>query len=178
MPALAFEGSEPIAEARSAARFLTDVQAVHGIPVVDRAMGTVQLAVSELATNAYKYAPGHCLVDLEVSEGTVQISVWDTDPTLPAACSADPGRVGQHGLEIIMAVCQSFEVRREPVGKRVRAAIVLADGMDAGQPPRAPEPCGSLTGQVVAEPGSDPGQHSSECVCGRTPDTNHGENLS
>lgn len=26
-----------------------------------------------------------------------------------------------------MVVCQSFEVRREPVGKRVRAAIVLAD---------------------------------------------------
>jgi hypothetical protein len=25
-----------------------------------------------------------------------------------------------------MAVCRSFEVRREPVGKRVKAAIVLA----------------------------------------------------
>lgn len=75
-----------------------------------------------------KYAPGPCLLDLEVSEGTVQISVWGTDPTLPAACPTDPGRVGQHGLEIIMAVCQTFEVRREPVGKRVRAAIVLADG--------------------------------------------------
>ncbi|WP_433455532.1 hypothetical protein ACQPXS_46185 [Streptomyces sp. CA-142005] len=57
LSALAFEGSEPIAEARSAARrFLTDVQAVHGILVSDRAMGTVQLAVSELATNAFKYA--------------------------------------------------------------------------------------------------------------------------
>ncbi|MFF9110006.1 ATP-binding protein [Streptomyces sp. NPDC014805] len=76
-----------------------------------------------------KYAPGPCLLDLEVSEGTVQVSVWDTDLTLPAACPADPGRVGRHGLEIIMAVCQSFEVRREPVGKRVRAAIVLADGL-------------------------------------------------
>ncbi|MEU7057920.1 ATP-binding protein [Streptomyces sp. NPDC046197] len=128
LSARAFEGSEPIAEARSAARrFLTDVQAVHGILVCDRAMGTVQLAVSELVTNAYTYAPGPCLLDLEVSEGAVQVSVWDTDPTLPAACPADPGRVGQHGLEIIMAVCQSFEVRREPVGKRVRAAIVLAD---------------------------------------------------
>ncbi|GGP56059.1 hypothetical protein GCM10010287_04080 [Streptomyces variabilis] len=39
-----------------------------------------------------------------------------------------PGRGGQHGLGIVMAVCQSFEVRREPVGERVRAAIVLADG--------------------------------------------------
>ncbi|MGW7824527.1 ATP-binding protein [Streptomyces puniciscabiei] len=128
LSALAFEGREPIAEARSAARrFLTDMQAVHGIPVSERAMGTVQLVVSELVTNAYKYAPGPCLLDLEVSDGAVQISVWDSDPILPAACPADPGRVGQHGLEIIMAVCQSFEVRREPVGKRVRAAIVLAD---------------------------------------------------
>lgn len=140
LSALAFEGGEPIAEARSAARrFLTDVQAVHGIPVSDRATGTVQMAVSELVTNAYKYAPGPCLLDLEVSEGTVQISVWDTDTTLPA-CLADPGRVGQHGLEIVMAVCQSFEVRREPVGKRVRAAIVLADGPGG-------DPAGRLPGR-------------------------------
>lgn len=137
LSALAFEGSEPIAEARSATRrFMTDVQAVHGIPVSDRAMGTVQLVVSELVTNAYKYAPGPCMLDLEVSNGTVRISVWDTDPTLPAVCPADPSRIGQHGLEIIMAVCQSFEVRREPVGKRITVAITLADdpgGAPAGR---------------------------------------------
>lgn len=128
LSALAFEGSEPIAEAREAARqFMTDVQAVHGIPVSNRAMGAVELVVSELMTNAYKYAPGPCLLDLEVSDGTVQISVWDTNPTLPAACAGDPGRVGQHGLEIVIALCHSFEIRREPVGKRVRAAVVLAD---------------------------------------------------
>lgn len=90
-------------------------------------MGMVELVVSELVTNAHKYAPGPCLLDLEVVDGAVEISVWDSDPTLPAACPADPGRVGQHGLEIAMAVCRSFEVRREPVGKRVKAAIVLAD---------------------------------------------------
>jgi anti-sigma regulatory factor (Ser/Thr protein kinase) len=128
LSAVALDGSEPIAEARHAARrFMTEVQAVHGLPVSDRAMGLVELVASELVTNAYKYAPGPCLLDLEVTDGSVEISVWDTDPTLPAACAADPGRVGQHGLEIVMAVCRSFEVRREPVGKRVKAAIVLAD---------------------------------------------------
>ncbi|WP_053748191.1 ATP-binding protein [Streptomyces sp. MMG1533] len=128
LSAFAFEGSEPIAAARHAARrFMAEVQAVHGIPVSDRAMGTVQLVVSEFVTNAYKYAPGPCLLDLEVSGGAVQISVWDTEPTLPTACTEDPGRVGQHGLEIVMGVCRSFEVRREPVGKRVTASIVLAD---------------------------------------------------
>jgi anti-sigma regulatory factor (Ser/Thr protein kinase) len=125
---LAFEGSEPVADARHAARrFMTEVQAVQGIPVSDRAIGAVQLVVSELVTNAYKYAPGPCLLDLEVSDGAVEISVWDSDPTLPAVRAADPGRIGQHGLEIVMGVCRSFEVCREPVGKRVRATVVLAD---------------------------------------------------
>nr|WP_259333683.1 ATP-binding protein [Streptomyces umbrinus] len=130
---VALDGSEPIAEARhSACRFMAEVQAVHGLPVSERAMGMVELVVSELVTNAYKYAPGPCLLDLELSNGAVEISVWDTDPTLPAACPADPGRVGQHGLEIAMAVCRSFEVRREPVGKRVKAPIVLADDPGGG----------------------------------------------
>jgi hypothetical protein len=41
--------------------------------------------------------------------------------------AADTGRVGQHRLEIVMAVCQSFQMHREPVGKRITAAVVLAD---------------------------------------------------
>ncbi|WP_229843804.1 hypothetical protein [Streptomyces chryseus] len=56
----AFEGSEGIAAARDLARsFLTDVQAAHGLPVSGRAMGMVPLAVSELVTNARKYAPAN-----------------------------------------------------------------------------------------------------------------------
>ncbi|MET7645039.1 ATP-binding protein [Streptomyces sp. NPDC005426] len=128
LSALAFASDEPVAEARRAAGdFLTEVQAVHGIPVSDRAMGMVQLVVSELVTNAYKYAPGPCLLDLEIRDGAVEISVWDTEPTLPVARAADPGRVGQHGLEIVIGVCRSFEMLREPVGKRIKAAVVLAD---------------------------------------------------
>lgn len=66
--AMALDGIEPIAGARRAARsFMTAVQAVHGLPVSDRAMSMVELVVSELVTNAYKYAPGPCLLELEVS---------------------------------------------------------------------------------------------------------------
>lgn len=118
--------------------FLTDVQAVHGLPVSGRAMGMVQLVVSELVTNAYKYAPGPCLVTLELSGGAVQVTVWDSEPTLPVARAVDPGRVGQHGLEIVMAVCQSFEAHREPVGKRITATVVLAD-----------DPSGDVAGRVL-----------------------------
>ncbi|MGW0817481.1 ATP-binding protein [Streptomyces viridiviolaceus] len=135
MSAAAFAGSEPVAEARETARrFLTEVQSVHGIPVSDHVLGMVLLVVSELVTNAYKYAPGPCLLDLAVGDGVVEISVWDTDPVLPVARAADVGRVGQHGLEIVLGVCQSFEVRREPVGKRIKAAILLADDPN-GYPP-------------------------------------------
>ncbi|MFG3284527.1 ATP-binding protein [Streptomyces sp. NPDC048111] len=121
-------GDEPIGAARDVARrFLAEVQADHGIPVSSRAMGLVLLVVSELVTNAYKYAPGPCLLDLKVSGGSVEVSVWDSESALPLTLPADPGRVGQHGLEIVMGVCRSFEVRREPVGKRVTVSIVLAD---------------------------------------------------
>ncbi|MGW7461873.1 ATP-binding protein [Streptomyces sp. NPDC054797] len=124
----AYAGTEPLARARRAARdFLYEVQAVHGIPVSDRVMDTVQLVVSELVTNTRKYAPGPCLLDLGISDGAVVISVWDTDPTLPVAHATNPSRPGQHGLEIVMAVCRSFEVRREPVGKLIRTTVTLAD---------------------------------------------------
>ncbi|MGW3866682.1 ATP-binding protein [Streptomyces sp. NPDC005047] len=135
----AYEGSKEIAGARDLARsFLTDVQAVHGLPVSARAMGMVQLVVSELVTNARKYAPGPCLLTLEVSDGAVEVTVWDSEPVLPIAKAADPDRVGQHGLEIVMAVCRSIEVHREPVGKRIKAAVVLADN-----------PGGDVAGRLV-----------------------------
>ncbi|MFE1013516.1 ATP-binding protein [Streptomyces sp. NPDC058794] len=117
-----------IARGRELARaFLTRVRTTRDRPVPDRAVDLVQLVVSELLTNACKYAPGPSLVDLELAEDRVEVTVWDSDPVLPVAEGADPDRVGRHGLEIVMAVCQSFEVHREPVGKRMRAAVRLAD---------------------------------------------------
>ncbi|MFD6556393.1 ATP-binding protein [Streptomyces sp. NPDC058398] len=107
--------------------FLTSLQAVHGLPVSARAMGMVQLVVSELVTNARKYAPGPCLLTLQVEDGAVQVSVWDSSITLPSVPAPDPERIGQHGLELVMAVCQTFCVHREPVGKRITAAVALAD---------------------------------------------------
>ncbi|MDT0485457.1 ATP-binding protein [Streptomyces doebereineriae] len=138
IPVPPLEGSADIAEARDLARvFLTSVQAEHGLPVSARAMGMVQLVVSELVTNARKYAPGPCLLDLEINESAVRISVWDSSTTQPSVQAADPERVGRHGLEIVMAVSQTFCVHREPVGKRITVSVVLADdpgGDVAGHP--------------------------------------------
>jgi anti-sigma regulatory factor (Ser/Thr protein kinase) len=111
---VAFPGGAEIAEARAPARsFLADLQAGHGLPVSERAMGTVQLVVNELVTNARKHAPGPWLLTLELDGGVVEVSVWDTEPRTPVIRAADPQRVGQHGLEIVTAVCRDFEVHRE-----------------------------------------------------------------
>jgi anti-sigma regulatory factor (Ser/Thr protein kinase) len=77
---------------------LTTVQAVHGLPVSVRAMGVVQLVVSELVTNARKYAPGPCLLDLEIVEGAVQISVWTAAPRCrPSRQPTRKGRAARPG---------------------------------------------------------------------------------
>nr|WP_221350986.1 ATP-binding protein [Streptomyces sp. REN17] len=122
-----------IAEARHlAVDFLSRAQAEHGLPVTARAMDLTQLVVSELVTNALKYAPGPVLLDLRIVGGMLEVAVWDSDPVLPMARASDPGRVGQHGLEIVMAVCEGFEVQRQPVGKQitVRIALLTDPGLD------------------------------------------------
>ncbi|MFI8194740.1 ATP-binding protein [Streptomyces sp. NPDC085946] len=136
--ALDGDGTDIARARRLAAGFLTRVQAEHGLPVSQRALDVTQLVVSELVTNARKYAPGPVLLDLRIAGDLVEVAVWDSDPVLPIARAADAGRVGQHGLEIVMAVAQGFEVQREPVGKRITARIALLDdpgGAVAGHRP-------------------------------------------
>jgi anti-sigma regulatory factor (Ser/Thr protein kinase) len=115
-----------IAEARHLAMaFLSRARTVHDVSVSSRAMDLTQLVVSELVTNALKYAPGPVLMDLRVVDGMVEVTVWDSDPTVPAAREADPGRIGQHGLEIVTRITEHLSVRREPVGKRITALLSL-----------------------------------------------------
>ncbi|WP_328752717.1 ATP-binding protein [Streptomyces sp. NBC_00285] len=93
----------------------------------ERATDHTRLVVSELVTNALKYAPGPVLMELRIAAHALDVVVWDSDPTVPAVLPADPARIGQHGLEIVRAVTQDLFTEQEPVGKRVTARIALSD---------------------------------------------------
>ncbi|MEV6121178.1 ATP-binding protein [Streptomyces sp. NPDC052077] len=124
-------GPGDIARGRELARgFLERLRATGGPAVSDRTAGMVQLVVSELLTNACKYAPGPSSLGLALVDGAVEITVWDSAPVVspvPVARTADPGRIGGHGLEIVTALCQSLDVRRAPGGKRTTARLRLVD---------------------------------------------------
>ncbi|WP_329129750.1 ATP-binding protein [Streptomyces sp. NBC_01476] len=115
-----------IAEARAfTAAFLERARTLHGARVPEQADADAQLVVSELVTNAFKYAPGPCALDLEIRGPVLEITLWDTNTALPIARAAEPGRIGQHGLEIVFALADGFDVRREPVGKRITVTLAL-----------------------------------------------------
>ncbi|MFJ8134372.1 ATP-binding protein [Streptomyces sp. NPDC096013] len=129
-----------IAEARDlAADFLVRAGTDHGVAVSARAMDLTRLVVSELVTNAGRHAPGPLRMQLRILDDAVEVTVRDTARVQLLARPADPRRVGQHGLEIVMAVAQAFQVRLEPNGKAVTARIALADGVrGTGSPGGSP----------------------------------------
>jgi anti-sigma regulatory factor (Ser/Thr protein kinase) len=90
-------------------------------PVVE----TAQLVVSELVTNAVKYTSGPCGVELELVDDAVEITVWDTSTTAVTAMEPDPGRIGRHGMEIVVALCGGFDVARTAGGKRITVRLEL-----------------------------------------------------
>ncbi|MFE6764571.1 ATP-binding protein [Streptomyces sp. NPDC057689] len=123
--------SGAIARARGFVRdFLSGTGSSRGWPVSERASDSAQLVVSELATNVCKYAPGPCLLDLESDGAMLSITMWDSGPMLPVASPCDPTRIGRHGLELVLSLCQSFEIHREPVGKRLTVRLSLLDSTD------------------------------------------------
>lgn len=65
------------------------------------------------------------------------VTVRDTARAQVLAHPVDPRRVGQHGLEIVMAVVRAFQVRLEPTGKTVTARIALSDGGAGTGSPRS-----------------------------------------
>ncbi|MFJ5934046.1 ATP-binding protein [Streptomyces sp. NPDC093071] len=123
-------GNRIAAARRHAGVFLDRMRTEYGLPISQRVRDLTELVVSELVTNAHKYALGPLLMQLRIGADGVDVVVWDSDPAVPTVRAADPGRVGQHGLEIIKRVAERLFVEREPVGKRITARIALTQVPD------------------------------------------------
>ncbi|MGW9448676.1 ATP-binding protein [Streptomyces sp. NPDC055632] len=87
-----------IADARHhATAFLDKARAAHDLTAPQRTRDITALIVGELVTNACKYAPGPVLMELRISTSSVDIVVWDGEPTVPEALTAEPNRTGSAG---------------------------------------------------------------------------------
>ncbi|MHA5052385.1 ATP-binding protein [Streptomyces sp. SD15] len=115
-----------IAEARHFAElFLEQLRSEWCAEIDERADGDLLLVVSELVTNADRHSHGPYILELEGTDTSVSVSVYDSSATLPRPCPRDPERVGRHGLEIVHALATKVTVGRVPVGKRVKAELDL-----------------------------------------------------
>lgn len=122
-----FDG-EPgcIAQARALAdRFLTRLAAEWFAPLGTHTRSDLMLTVSELVTNADRYSHGPYLLELEGTAESVSVTVYDSSTALPVLYSPDPSRLGGHGMEIVVALCDRVTAEAVPVGKRIRAEFRL-----------------------------------------------------
>jgi len=61
----------------------------HGL---EELVDTAELLACELVTNAYRYSDGHATLRLRHMEGgRLRVSVWDTNPVIPAPFGRPPG---------------------------------------------------------------------------------------
>lgn len=116
-----------IAEARAfAAEFLQQLRTEWCADIDARTDGAVLLVVSELVTNADVHSDGPYILELEGTDTSLTVAVYDSSGSVPRVFPRDPERVGRHGLEIVRALAQDVAVERVPVGKCVRAVLSFA----------------------------------------------------
>ncbi|MEU3466206.1 ATP-binding protein [Streptomyces sp. NPDC006733] len=108
------------------AEFLARLAKELFVIVTERFHGDVLLVVSELLTNAVRYAHGPPRVELRGSAQSVVVTVWDSSDALPIMFPPDPARIGGHGLEIVHRLCAQVTAERVAAGKRVQAVLRLS----------------------------------------------------
>ncbi|MET8949520.1 ATP-binding protein [Streptomyces sp. NPDC004393] len=98
-----------------------------GVP--DEARETVELVVSELATNAVRHGrvPGRYFEVAMAYDGekTVDVEVSDACARLPVPADPDPESTSGCGLLLVAALSESWGVRDRGVGKTVWARILF-----------------------------------------------------
>ena len=103
------------ASVRAARKFAVGTPEAQGVDA-----GALELAVSELASNAVLHARTPFIVLVERIDDGVRVSVSDSDPTLPRVRQVDPSTITGRGMAIVEALSRSLEVQPSPGGETVR----------------------------------------------------------
>ena len=112
-----------IAQARA---LLTDFLDARRPPVPVTVVQDSVTIVSELVTNAVRYAPGRCTLVLDSDSTALTITVADTAAAVPVARAPDLERgTGGMGWHLVHRLAKTVQVRLQPPGKTVSATVAL-----------------------------------------------------
>ena len=111
--------SSPLSPARARAMAADVVRQLHLEPLGD----DLALVVSELVTNAIRYAEPPVALEIEADEDTVTVAVIDGSPGRPVPRALAANGEGGRGLPLVDLLAAETGVRPSPPGKTVWAAL-------------------------------------------------------
>ncbi|MFI2436873.1 ATP-binding protein [Streptomyces sp. NPDC018693] len=97
----------------------------------DEAVHTAELVISELVTNAVRYADcGEVSLEVRLIKAVLRVEVCDSSPVLPRPDFPDEHSENGRGLFLVAALTDRYGAEPTPTGKRCWAEIALSTGAD------------------------------------------------
>lgn len=121
--------------ARAARKAATEALARHAVS--DDVVGSAELVIGELLSNAARHAGGHVCLELGIDAGHAQISVHDTSPAFALDFYRPPDEYSESGRGLFIISELARRVSVSPVdgmGKRVTVTLDLPVATDAFAP--------------------------------------------
>ncbi|MEU3985859.1 ATP-binding protein [Streptomyces sp. NPDC026672] len=92
---------------------------------------TAELVISELVTNAVRYASrGQVSLEVQLLEAVLRVEVCDSSPVLPRPGLPNEHSENSRGLFLVAALADQYAAEPTPTGKRCWAEIALPNGPD------------------------------------------------